>query len=88
MLPYFVEENAKVKDLQDLYRVFDVKDAKALKEKLILLFQDIDLFNELKNILKDDLEAFIDAVDLERLKNNPAQLTKKEYLKIFTQKLK
>lgn len=85
LLPYFIEVNAKEKDLKEVYDVFNCSKAIELKEKIINIFKEIGLYNDISKILKDDIDTFIDSVNLERLKNNPAKLTKEEFKSLFTQ---
>jgi alcohol dehydrogenase class IV len=83
ILPYFIEENAKKIDLKEVFEAFEVTNATQLKEKVTSLFQKINLYTELNSILKNDQDDFLDSVNLERLKNNPAQFSKEEYKKLF-----
>lgn len=82
-LPYFIDVNCEKIDLTQVFKVFNCSDSKSFKGKIIDLFSKIDLYIKLSDILKGNLEEFIESVNLERLKNNPVQLTKKEYMGLF-----
>lgn len=82
--PYLIEPNDKEVDLSEIYKLFDVKDAKEFKAKFIELLKSLGLYTRVSSIVKDKISEFVDSVNLERLKNNPAQLTKEEFKEIFT----
>lgn len=84
VFPYLIEPNDKCVDLIEIYKLFKVNNAKEFKEQFIHLLDEIDLYTTVKKIVKDDIENFVSAVNLERLKNNPAQLTKEEFINLFT----
>lgn len=84
VLPYFILENAKHCDLSPLFEIFDVTSVIELHEKFLGIMEGVGLENNLFNILQGDLEDFIDAVNLERLKNNPAQFDKEGFKNLFT----
>lgn len=86
-LPYFIRVNADKVDLSSIYKIFNCKDAQSLVTYFQTLMNAIDLENDLLKIIKNDIDTFINIVDLDRLKNNPAHLTKKEFHVLFTQKL-
>ncbi len=83
ILPYFIEINDQCADLSEIYKCFDVQNAKEFKEKFIKILKEVDLYKPVNEIVKDDLKEFVESVNIDRLKNNPAQLTTEEFKSLF-----
>ena len=46
--------------------------------------ESVGLENDLYKLIKDDMDGFLNAVNIDRLKNNPAQLNKEEFRVLFS----
>jgi alcohol dehydrogenase class IV len=84
VIPFFILENSKYSDLTPLFDIFGVSSVIHLKEKFQVIMESVGLENDLYKIVKDDMDNFLDAVNIDRLKNNPAQLNKEEFRKLFS----
>lgn len=84
VIPFFILENAKHCDLTPLLNIFGVTSVQQLKEKFQVIMENVGLENDLYKIVKDDMDNFLDAVNMDRLKNNPAQLNKEEFRELFS----
>jgi alcohol dehydrogenase class IV len=86
VIPFFILENSKHCDLNPLFKIFEVTSVNELKDKFQIIMESVGLENDLYSIIKDDLDGFLEAVDMKRLKNNPAQLNKEEFRSLFSNK--
>jgi hypothetical protein len=50
------------------------------------MMKEIGLYRSLEYILKDDVEYFINAINPERLENNPVTFTKEQFTSLFNPK--
>jgi alcohol dehydrogenase len=82
-LGFFIECNATQKDLSKIYEVFQVADAPGLKSRWFELLKEIDIYLHPLEVVKDKT-AFFDAVNTERLGNNPYPLKRAEFEGLFT----
>ncbi|MAZ47820.1 MAG: hypothetical protein CME65_04615 [Halobacteriovoraceae bacterium] len=82
-LGYFIEINGTARDLTPIHEVFQVKTDNELKLAWFKLLKDIEIYENPLDIV-DDTQAFFDAVNSERLGNNPYPLKKSEFEKLFT----
>jgi len=86
VLPYFLVANAAALDITPILRIFKVRSALELKTQFITMMKEIGLYQSLEYILKDDVECFINAINPERLKNNPVTFTKEQFTSLFNPK--
>ena len=84
VIPFFIQENSKHCDLIPLFEVFGVTSVIHLKEKFQVIMESVGLENDLYKLIKDDMDGFLNAVNIDRLKNNPAQLNKEEFRVLFS----
>ncbi len=87
VIPFFIIENSKHCDLSQLFSIFNVSGPLELKNKFQSIMESIGLENDLYKVIKDDMDGFLNAVDPKRLSNNPAQLNKDEFRRLFTPEL-
>ena len=83
MMPYFIEANAKVVNLEAVYEIFDVNNAIELREKFYSMMVASDLQPKLSYYITN-LDKFINGVNLQRLKNNPYQFKKEDFKPLFS----
>lgn len=81
-LGFFIEINASKADLSEVFKIFNAKSAKELREAWFELLKDIELYQHPLEIV-DDQEAFFNAVNTERLGNNPYPLRREEFEGLF-----
>lgn len=84
ILPYLIEANDKCTDLSKIFEIFEVQNARELKTSFISLMKDVDLYISVSEIVKTDLNEFVESVNIDRLKNNPAQLSIDEFKDLFS----
>lgn len=83
VMPYFLVANTKEKDITPILEIFEVKSPLELKTRFIALMKEIGLYRSLEDIIQTDMEDFISAVNMERLKNNPVVFTRKQFTSLF-----
>jgi len=81
MLSYFLVANGEYPELN---QIFKVKNNLELKEAFVKLLKELELyFNPFEMV--NDLDDFIDAVNLQRLENNPVSFSQEQLETLFTQ---
>ncbi len=86
VLPYFLVANTGEMDITPILRIFNVQSPPELKTRFIAIMKKIGLYRSLEDTLQDDMEDFISAVNLQRLKNNPVTFTKDQFISLFAHK--
>ena len=83
VMPYFLVANTKDKDITPILEIFEVKSPLELKARFIAIMKEIGLYQSLEDIIQADMEDFISAVNMERLKNNPVAFTREQFISLF-----
>jgi len=83
-LPYFIELNAAEVKFEKILTITECKDLTQFKKIFIELIQTVGLESNIKNILKDDLQEFINSANPERLGNNPIELNSEMMFNLFS----
>jgi len=83
ILPYFLIANTNKMDITPVLKVFKVQSPAELQSRFITIMRKIGLYMRIEDIIKTDMEPFIDAVNRERMINNPVSFTKEQLISIF-----
>ena len=83
-LPYFLVENAQHSDLSEVYRILGVNSSADAKQAILKLMQEIELETSFKKLNIHNVESIVDSVNLERLKNNPKDMTRDDLVNILS----
>lgn len=82
-LGFFIEINGQAKDLTQIREIFEVNSDRELRAAWFQLLRDINLYKHPLDIV-DDKEAFFNAVNSERLGNNPKAIERDDFESLFT----